>query len=272
MNSTLQRLQEIKKTSYRLDLGDAINDIFANYKNIALLGGAVILLVSIVALVIFGGTATLFFGINELTQTLTDYSAGTVTNTALIVGFIGSSIGAGLFAPVAAGIIQMAHNSSINEDYDFGTAFMHYKSSSFKELFLSGALLTLIGSVPGFFIELYYLNNPNIAFHLVGNGISNIFSVLLQIFTLMTVPLIIFGKLNAIDAIKGSLIIVSKHFWIILLLVIVCGIFVGLGILALCIGILFTIPIMYSMQYIIYKSALPIDEVDELDEIGENRF
>ena len=72
MNSTLQRLQEIKKTSYRLDLGDAINDIFANYKNIALLGGAVIILVSIVALVIFGGTATLFFGINELTQTLTD--------------------------------------------------------------------------------------------------------------------------------------------------------------------------------------------------------
>ncbi|MDD3005378.1 hypothetical protein [Flavobacterium sp.] len=272
MNSTLQRLAEIKKTGYTLDLGDTLNNIFSNYKNIALLGGLVILLVFIVAIVIFGGAAALFLGVNALTQTVTDYSEGVVTNTALILGFVASTIGAGLFAPVVAGIIQMAHNSSINEDFDFGTAFMHYKSVHFKEIFLSAALLTVIGSAAGLLIELYNLNNPNIGFQIVGNLISNIFSALIQIFTLLTIPLIIFGKLNAIEAIKGSFVLVSKNFWIILLLAIVCGLFVLLGLFALCIGILFTFPVIYSMQYVIYKSALPIDEENELDEIGENRF
>ena len=32
MKSTLQRLEEIKRNGYRLDLGEAINDIFENYK------------------------------------------------------------------------------------------------------------------------------------------------------------------------------------------------------------------------------------------------
>ena len=272
MKSTLQRLEEIKRNGYRLDLGETINEIFANYKNIALLGGAVILLVFIAAIVIFGGAAALIIGIGSFTQIITDYSEGIVTQTALITNLIFSTIGAGLFAPIVAGLIQMAHNSSINEDFDFGTAFMHFKSTHFKELFLSAALIALIGSGLSTVIEFGKLNNPEGNFFMVGSLIGGIISVAVQVFTLLTVPLIIFGNLNAIDAIKGSFVLVSKHFWLILLLTIIMGIFVGLGLIALCIGIFFTIPAMYSMQYIIYKSAMPIDETNELDEIGENRF
>jgi uncharacterized membrane protein len=86
------------------------------------------------------------------------------------------------------------------------------------------------------------------------------------------IPLIIFGNLNAIDAIKGSFSLVSKNFWIILVLVIIIGIFIGLGILALCIGILFTYPAWFSMIYIIYTKAMPIEKVNELEEIGKNYF
>lgn len=268
MKSTLQRIEEIKKNGYRLDLGEAINAIFENYKKIALLSGAVLLLVAIAATVVFGGFAAFFLGIAALTETFTNISEGIpLTSSALIVNLMVSIVGYGLFAPIAAGIIQMAHNAATNEEFDFGTAFVHFKTTYFKDLFLSAAIVTLISSGIGTLVQLltvYGIEN----FIFVGTFISGLISILVPLFTLVMIPLIIFGNLNAFDAIKGSITIVSKNFWIVLLLIIIFFIFAMLGIIALCIGIIFTIPIFYSMQYIIYTSALPIEEVNELDEIG----
>ena len=270
--STLQRIEEIKRTGYNLDLGEAINSVFGNYKKIALLAGAVILLVGIVALVVIGGAAAIIVGVAALTESLTEYGSGVVTSTALIANLIGSVIGAGLFAPVAAGIIQMAHNAEINEDFDFGTAFMHYKTKYFKELFFSAIIITLAGSGLSTGLELLKLSDPTGSFVIAGTVIGAVISILVSLFTLVTIPLIIFGDLKAIDAIKSSFVLVSKNFWIILLLAIIVIVFIFLGIIALCIGIIFTLPAMYSLQYVIYKTALPIDETNELDEIGSSRF
>lgn len=269
MKLTLQRLEEIKRNGYRLDLGEAINDVFENYKKIALLSGAVLLLVAVVASVVFGGFAAFFIGVAALTETFTDMSQGIpLTSSALVVNLIISIIGYGLFAPITAGIIQMAHNSSIDEDFDFGTAFMHFKTPYFKELFLAAAVVTLVGSGFSTLVQILSLNGTENSI-LMGSLIGGLLSILVPIFTLVMIPLIIFGNLSAFEAIKGSIVIVSKNFWTILLLAIVFSIFAMLGIIALCIGIIFTIPIFYSMQYIIYKSALPIDETSELDEIGQ---
>lgn len=272
MKTTLQRLEEIKRTGYKLDLGEAINDIFNNYKNIALLGGAVILLIGIVSAIIFGGAAALIFGLGEFTQTITDYRDGLVTQTALIANFIGTVVISGLMAPVTAGLLQMAHNSANNEEFDFGTAFMHYSSKHFKELFLGAAIVALVGSGLSTGIELLKLNSLDLTVILLGSIGGSVISGLVALFTLLMIPLIIFGNLNAIDAIKGSFILVSKNFWIILLLAIIVFIGIMFGLLAICIGILFTAPAWYSFQYIIYTKALPIEEVDQLDEIGKNYF
>lgn len=269
MKSTLQRLEEIKRNGYRLDLGEAINDIFENYKKIALLSGAVLLVVAVASTVVFGGFAAFFVGIASITDTFTDLSQGIpLTSTALMVNLIISIIGYGLFAPIAAGIIQMAHNASVNEDFDFSTAFMHFKTVHFKELFLSAAIVTLVGSGFSTLIQVLGLHNSG-SFASVGSLTAGLISILLPLFTLVMIPLIIFGKLHAFDAIKGSFVIVSKNFWLILLLAIIFFIFAMLGIIALCIGIIFTVPIFYSMQYIIYKSALSIEETNELEEIGK---
>lgn len=272
MKTTLQRLEDIKRTGYRLDLGEVINDTFNNYKNIALLGGAVLLLVGIVSVIIFGGAAALIFGLGEFTQTITDYRDGLVTQTALIANFIGSVVIGGLIAPVTAGLLQMAHNSANNEEFDFGTAFMHYSSKHFKELFLGAAIVALVGTGLTTGIEFLKLNSLDLTVILLGTIGGSLISALVAIFTLMMVPLIIFGNLNAIDAIRGSFILVSKNFWIILLLIIIVGIAIMLGLLAICIGIIFTYPAWYSMQYIIYTKAMPIEQEDQLDEIGKNFF
>jgi hypothetical protein len=272
MKSTLQRIDEIKRSGYKLDLGEVINDTFSNYKNIALLGGAVLLLVAIVSVVIFGGAAALIFGVGDFTQTITDYSEGLVSQTALIANFVGSVVIGGLLAPIIAGLIQMAHNSATNEEFDFGTAFVHYSSKHFKELFLGAAIIALVGTGLTTGVEFIKLNSEDTGIFVIGTVFASIVSALIQIFTILMIPLIIFGNLNAIDAIKGSFSLVSKNFWIILVLVIIIGIFIGLGILALCIGILFTYPAWFSMIYIIYTKAMPIEKVNELEEIGKNYF
>ncbi len=272
MKSTLQRIEEIKRNGYSLDLGESINSTFENYKKIALLGGAVVLLVMIVAVVVLGGLGAVAFGAAALTETFTDMSQGVpLGSTFLIANLVISTIGYGLITPVFAGLIQMARNADINEDFDFGTAFVHYKSKHFKELFLGAAIVTLLGSAFSTFIQVISLET-SAGVLIVGSIIGWFISVLVPLFTVVMIPLIIFGKLNAIEAIKGSFVIVLKQFWIILLLAIVFVLFSMLGLIALCIGIFFTIPVYYSMQYIIYKTALPIDETNELDEIGINRF
>ena len=271
MKSTLHRIEEIKKSGYRLDLGEAINDIFANYKKIALLSGAVLLLVGLAAVVLFGGFAAVFYGLTEVTSVLTEYREGLFSSTGLIINLVISVIAAGLFAPITAGLIQIAHNAATNEEFDFSTAFMHYKSEYFKEIFFSAAIITLVGSGFTTIFQLLNVYDPLSKMLIFATGLSGLISAFLQLFTILMIPLIIFGNLKAVDAIKGSFVLVFKNFWIILLLVIVCIVFIFLGLIAICVGIIFTIPIMYSLQYCIYKTALPIDETNELDEIG-HRF
>ncbi len=268
MKATLQRLEEIKRNGYRLDLGEAINEIFANYKKVALLGGAVLLLVGLAAMVLVGGITAVFIGVNSFTESMTDYTAAMLSSTGLIINLVVSVIGAGLLAPIFAGLVQMAHNASINEDFDFGTAFMHYKSVYFKEIFFASIIVSLVGSGLTTLLQILHLSNPSFAL----NAVIILISILIPLFTLVMIPLIIFGNLKAVDAIKGSVLLVSKNFWIILLLAIVVLVFMMLGIFALCIGIIFTIPAWYSMIYIIYKAAIPVAQINELDEIGQKFY
>ena len=99
--------------------------------------------------------------------------------------------------------------------------------------------------------------------------VGNIISILVSFFTILTIPLIIFSDLKAFEAITMSIKLVAKRPFILLALFIVALLFVSLGIFALCIGILFTIPFMFSLYYVIYKSIIPIENTDELDEIGK---
>lgn len=273
MKSTLQRLEEISRNGYRLDLGEAINDTFENYKKIALLAGAVILLFTIAVLVIFGGFAAVFVGIATVTTTLTDLGEGIpLSATASIINLVVTTIGYGFFAVIAAGIVQMAHNAAVSEDFDFGTAFSHFKSEYFKELFLAGAIITLVGSGIGMVFQLIMIEDLTSTFAKVGSAVAGLVPAVISLFTVVMIPLIIFGKLKAFEAIKASFVVVSKNFWTIFLLAIVFSIMAMLGFIALCIGVFFTLPVLYSMQYVIYKTALPINQNDELDEIGKNFF
>lgn len=272
MKSTLQKVEEIKKYGYRLDIGEAISQTFENYKKIALLSGGVILLLSIIFMVIAMGIVGVLGLAFSFTDYLTEYSAGSFGATALLMNLAVQVVLYALLAPISAGLLQIAHNAETNRDFEFSTAFVHYKTKHFKHLFLATALIILASSGFGILMQISQLYFFDVTLTIVLTFLSVVVSLAATILTLLTIPYIIFGDLTAMDAIKASIITVSKRFWIILLLMIVCGICAMLGLIALCIGIFFTLPIYLSAQYIIFRNAFPMDEKDELDEIGSSEY
>lgn len=272
MKSTLDKVQEIKKNNYHLDIGEVISQTFENYKKIALLSGGVLLLLTIVLIVAVAGIGMVLGLALTFGDYLTEYGVGKLSATFLLMNLVISVIAYALLAPIGAGIIQIAHNAETNRDFDFSTAFMHYKTRHFKQLFLAMALITLTSSGINTLVQLSHLYFFDTTLILGLTFVSFFFAILIPMLTLLTIPYIIFGNLDAVNAIKASITTVSKRFWVILLLMIIFIICAMLGVFALCVGIFFTIPIHFSAQYIIYRNAIPMEEKDELEEIGSSEY
>jgi hypothetical protein len=159
-----------------------------------------------------------------------------------------------LLSPFVAGLIKMAHCAEKDEEFHVATAFEYYKAPYFKEIITATLLIALFGSVLPTLIEF-----TGIKF--VGTLITMVVSFL----TFLTIPLIIFGDLKAVDAIKSSAIVVSKQPLVLIGLLIVGGIASMVGFIGCCIGVFFTIPFMYSMYYAIYTAIIGIDSETELE-------
>ena len=143
----------------------------------------------------------------------------------------------------------MAHCADSGTDFSLGTVFDYYSSPYFKQLFIATGLIALISTGITSLFESFGIRFLGV-----------ILTYTISFFTFLVIPLIIFGNLKVAEAIKGSIIIVSKQFFILLGLLIVAVIMAILGLIGFCIGIFFTIPFIYSMYYTIYKDSIGFDD------------
>ena len=77
------------------------------------------------------------------------------------------------------------------------------------------------------------------------------------------IPLIIFGKLKAVEALEASILIVSKQPLILLGLIVIGSIGTLVGLIGCCIGIVFTLPFFNSLYYAIYSEIIGFDPENE---------
>ncbi len=269
MKESLQnKLANIRKHGYQLDFGQVIEQTFANYKKLALIQGLILLVILIIFTVVIGSVAGLAFGVGNLTQYFTDYNVNDITSVVLLINYAVTVAAAALAAPFTAGLIKMAHNVEEKIDLEFSTVFEYYKSGYFKELFTVGLLVSLfaagIDTAIGLLVQGYVDGFAAIGLRIL----SGIINITVSLLTLFALPLVIFENASATDAIKGSIEIIKQKFWTILaleLIVIVCAI---LGFFGCCVGLFFTIPLIYSAIYIMYRTAVGMNEEHEIDEIG----
>jgi hypothetical protein len=260
MRQTKERIEEIKNHGYQLDFGEVFNHAFENYKKIALYAGLVLFVFSVILGVLAFGILTSIFGIAALDKTFfesvkLENLSGIFIVVYLIIGVLVTAI----LSPFTAGFLKMADCGENDTEFNVSTFFEYYKAPYFKEIFTATLLIGLVSSGLSTLIELASIE-------LVGMLIS----IAISFLTFLTIPLIVFGNLKAIEAIQTSFSIVTKQIWILILLLFVSFIASMVGFIGCCIGIFFTIPFMYSMHYAIYCAIVGIETENEIEEIGSD--
>jgi len=251
------RISEIKREGYDIDFGDVFNQSFENYKKIALNAGVAFILLGVAMCVILFGIMAVSVGVSSFSEGMAGMNPANLSGIGSIVYIVSIVVISGLAAPINAGILKMAYQAYHNEPFSVGTTFDYYKSPYFQELFIVAALL-------GFLNGVMQLLMVRLGFPFIGQLANYVVSF----FMLLTTPLIVFGGLKAIEAIKASAMVVSKQFLILLGLVIVALIVSCLGFIAFCIGIIFTFPFFYATVFCIYNYVIGTENEDELDQIG----
>ncbi len=260
MNTIKERIEDIKTNGYQLDFGTVFESAFENYKKIVLYAG-LMLLVFMVLFIAFMTTGIIYYiGINNMdafNEKIKHFSTlKTIPLNILLPFEAGIILLSGFLSPFYAGFLKMAHYGDKDEEFHLSSMFTYYKSPYFGNIFISTIILSLISSGISLIFELAEIQ-------IIGVFISLTISFL----TFLTVPLIVFGNLNAIDAIKSSTIIVSKQPLIIVGLLIVAIIAAIIGLFGFCIGIFFTIPFLYSMYYAIYSAIIGVDFEDNSNQL-----
>lgn len=249
MNQTLERLQYIEKNGYQIDFGNVFNHAFENYKKIALYAGSVIVIFSILFIVFTAFSLVSVIGIAEMTK----LSSGEhkiekfMQSNILEMGIISLFLSC-LLSPFHAALLKMAHHGDRDENFPVSSLFSFYELPYLKEIIVSTFLISATSLAQATLLRY-------IKFEILGILIN----IFISFTTLLAVPLIIFGNLKAIDAIKHSIQIVLKQPFVLLALMIIALIGSFIGIMACCFGIFFTMPFLYSMNYVIYSDIIGID-------------
>jgi hypothetical protein len=260
MKSTLDQIKDIQNHGYTLDFSTVFNHAFENYKKIALYAGLILLVFSVLFGVTIYSSLIAIFGIEKITNgVFFNIQPQNLAPLHLVYYIIGVVLFSGIFAPFGAGFLKMADCAEKDQEFNVSTIFTYYKSHHFLQIFLATVIVSLFSVIITTFLEIQKLNNLGL-----------IVSLAISYFTFLMLPLIVFGNLKAIDAIRSSFIIIIKQ--PIVLLGLMLSIFLALviGLLGCCIGILFTIPFSYSMAYAMYHAILNIDNEDPLDTIGQS--
>ena len=255
MKTTKEKIEEIKTNGYQIDFGNVFNHAFENYKKIALYAGLMIFVFSVIVGLLVGGAIIFTFGVSALNQKmLENLKVENFTGLHMAIYLISAIVLTCLLSPFPAGLIKMAHCAEKDEEFHVSTVFEYYKNPYFKELVIATLLITISTTALS---EIFNFSGIKI--------FGGLLSFVVSFFTFLTVPLIIFGDLKAIDAIKSSVIIVSKQPLVLLGLLVVSFIASMVGFIGCCIGIFLTIPFMYSMYYAIYTSIVGIDSENDFE-------
>jgi hypothetical protein len=257
MSLLKERLHDIEKNGYQLDFGNVFDHAFENYKKIALYAGLVLFVFTILFGIFALGILITFWGIDLVTEKLNpeNLKSENLTGSSFLIYCVFVLLISCLLTPFQAGFLKMADCGEKDEEFHISTLFSYYQLPYFKEIVASTFLITSIS-----FLQAIVFSQ--IKLDLIGNFISNFISFL----TILTIPLIIFGNLKAIEAIKYSIVIVLKKPFVLLGLIIVSIIGAMVGFIGCCIGVFFTLPFIYSMNYVIYNAIVGIDSQDKIEE------
>lgn len=266
MNQTLERLEDIEKNGYQIDFGNVFNHAFENYRKIALYAGLVLFIFTFIFCVLL----FMSFGVyltslnieevnNQLIENLQNQKSLETPMLLIIFSIMVLSL---VLTPFSAGFYKMCERADKDLEFKFSSMFSYYKAPYFLKIIIASILNALLGMlISTVFLSLLKMMNIN-QFGIV--LLANYFiSFVVYLLTFLTIPFVVFGNLGAVDAIKHSILIALKQPFVLAGLLITSIIGALVGFMGCCVGLFFTIPFIYSMNYAIYSSIIGIEKTVE---------
>lgn len=249
MQTTNKKIEQLKSNGYELQFENLFNKAFENYKKIAVYAGLAILVFGFLMVIVAGIGIVGFIGLENINpNSMKQLEAKMLQPEYIGNQFIVALIFSSLFSPISAGFLKMADAGSKDTEFKMRHFFSYYKWSYCKELVIATFIITFVST--GINSVLTYYKVP---------FVGNLLSFIIGIFTTLTIPLIIFGKQKATEAIQTSISLSSTQFFTLFLLLLVAFFGSLVGLIGFCIGVLFTIPFTISMQYAIYDEIIGVE-------------
>lgn len=251
MNSAQSKIESLKQDGYTLNFEKSITQIFENYRKIALYSGLILFVFGIILICLLYGGLLSYFGIETITEMTKpeNLRPEKLSKEFLMWYTIFAILFTSIISPFSAGFIKMAYCADRDEEFRLSTIFTYYTSSKFFTLFTATLIISLTNTGLASLLEQY-------GFVAAGS----IISLFISFYTILTIPLIIFGDLGVFSAIQSSIALIAKKPLIILGLLIVSLIATILGLMFVVVGVLFTMPFIYSFYYILYKDIVGFSE------------
>lgn len=239
-------MEEFNSRPATLDINEQINDAFKIYKKMALTGGLGLLSIYFIIFILFTVGMGFFFKPEEAVIAMKNFNPDKLSLNGQMI-YLGSiSLFSALISPFIAGIIKMAHDADNDQEVQFSSIFAYVNSPQFIHIILFTIVLAFMSGGLNMLLKHFLLAR-------IGTLLGLLVSILIATLTYLVIPLIIFRNLNFVDAIKTSVNQILNNFFPAFFLMIIAFILAIVGVFGFCIGILFTMPIMYVMQYCIYK-------------------
>ena len=198
--------------------------------------------------------------------------SGIISGVANSIPYIGILVSIALGGPIAVGTFifsQKLANGEVARFEHFFDGFQDY-----VQLTLTYALYMILAFSPMFLTSLiigydFYAPNPSLIPVMMLVMLPSMYLILAYSFAL---PLVVFERMSAWNALELSRKIITKRWFSFFLFMMALCFIQILGILALFIGLLFTIPLIYTSSYAAYEDIFggQVDPLlEKINEIGQ---
>ena len=248
----INKLDEIVKSGYSLNVSSTFDEILKYFKKTFLLNGLVGFILyaafTIVLVLLLRGLGINF---DELQDNEVMLNFITSQNFLLYSSLAGFFIQV-LIYPIYAGFIQLNRDIDTQDEVGIGNIFKIFSSKKYIHVLGFCILIFLLTNVPTVVAALLHIN-------FIGSIITYIISFL----SILGLPLILFSNLNSLQALKYSAQLVVKNPGSIIAILLLSFLVAMSGIIACFVGVIFTIPVFFSTQFVLYKKIVGFEE-DEI--------
>lgn len=251
MSELKNKLEHIKQHSYFIAPFQVMGEAFTYYKQTFLL---------VIATMLLAMTAVMFLGSSilgqlieidpnstpEEIQALIPQYAEMLLEPPVFYYYIATfAIISALSGVLIAGYYKINAEVSLNQRPKFSSVFKYFVSLKGVYVFISQLLISCIFIGITIPLKMQNLEMVSMAINWLVNTLS-----------IFTVPLIIFGNMKPLAAIKTSIMVVNKQPIPIVLTVILNYFFLVSGLLFFVVGVLFVLPFLFSVYFTLYKQVI----------------